>query len=85
MEGAVLFIDWRGTNLVVDPYQGMGNLGTPFFCWFIGANCNRFDRRFRVYDVSNYGETISTYKRTERGEIIDRMVLVGDGAPEPYA
>ncbi|GJJ11195.1 hypothetical protein Clacol_005427 [Clathrus columnatus] len=40
-----------------------------------------FDRRFRVYDISEYGETIKTYKRTEHGEIVDEMILAGKGAP----
>lgn len=40
-----------------------------------------FDRRVRVYNVSDWGETISTYKRLVSGETIDRQVLVGDGAP----
>jgi hypothetical protein len=43
-----------------------------------------FDRRFRVFQVSEYGEKIETYKRTEKDEIVDRMGLVGDGAPPPY-
>ncbi|EIN09401.1 Metallo-dependent phosphatase [Punctularia strigosozonata HHB-11173 SS5] len=43
-----------------------------------------FDRRFRVYDISAYGEKIETYKRTENDEIIDRMVLSGPGAPSTY-
>ena len=29
-----------------------------------------FDRRFRVYDISDFGETIRTYKRTEHDEIL---------------
>jgi len=33
---------------------------------------NRF---FRVYDISDYGETIRTYKRTEYDEIVDDMRL----------
>lgn len=41
----------------------------------------RFDRRFRIYDVSDYGETIRTYKRTERDQVIDEMLLSGKGAP----
>jgi hypothetical protein len=41
----------------------------------------RFDRRFRVYEISDYGETIRTYKRTEKDEIVDDVVLVGHGAP----
>ncbi|KAH9926297.1 Metallo-dependent phosphatase [Epithele typhae] len=40
-----------------------------------------FDRRFRVYDVSDFGETIRTYKRTEHDEIVDDMILAGRGAP----
>ena len=43
-----------------------------------------FDRRFRIYDVSEYGETIRTYKRTESNEVVDDMVLVGRGAPPPF-
>ncbi|KAF8347706.1 Metallo-dependent phosphatase [Amanita rubescens] len=48
-------------------YSGYGKIG--------------FDRRFRIYDISSYGETIRTYKRTEKDEIIDEMILVGRGAP----
>ncbi|TFK29749.1 phosphatase DCR2 [Coprinopsis marcescibilis] len=40
-----------------------------------------FDRRFRIYDISDYGETIRTYKRTEKDEIVDDMILAGKGAP----
>lgn len=43
----------------------------------------RFDRRFRIYQISDFGETIGTYKRTEHGEIVDKMVLVGKDAPPP--
>lgn len=48
-------------------YSGYGKVG--------------FDRRFRIYDISNYGETIRTYKRTEKDEIMDDMILAGPGAP----
>lgn len=48
-------------------YSGYGKIG--------------FDRRFRVYDISDYGETIRTYKRTEHDEIMDDMILAGKGAP----
>lgn len=41
----------------------------------------RFDRRFRVYDISDYGETIKTYKRTEHDEVLDEYILAGAGAP----
>jgi len=51
-------------------YSGYGKLG--------------FDRRFRIFDISDYGETIRTYKRTENDEIIDQMDLAGDGAPAPW-
>ncbi|KAJ7043577.1 Metallo-dependent phosphatase-like protein [Mycena alexandri] len=51
-------------------YSGYGKLG--------------FDRRFRIYDISNFGETIRTYKRTEhdgfQDSILDDVVLVGKGA-----
>ena len=43
-----------------------------------------FDHRFRIYDISDYGEQIKTYKRLENDEIVDEMVLVGRGAPLPY-
>jgi hypothetical protein len=43
-----------------------------------------FDRRFRIYDISDYGETITTYKRTEHDVIVDREVLAGHGAPARY-
>ncbi len=44
----------------------------------------RFDRRFRIYEVSDYGETIRTYKRVANEEVVDEMALAGRGAPEPY-
>ncbi|KAJ7155461.1 Metallo-dependent phosphatase-like protein [Mycena crocata] len=51
-------------------YSGYGKLG--------------FDRRFRIYDISDYGETIRTYKRTEhdgfQDNILDDVILVGKGA-----
>ncbi|PFH51912.1 hypothetical protein AMATHDRAFT_141299 [Amanita thiersii Skay4041] len=47
-------------------YSGYGRIG--------------FDRRFRVYEISDYGETIRTYKRTEKDEVIDEMILAGRGA-----
>ena len=53
--------------------SGISRMLTPF---------RSFDRRFRVYDISDFGETIRTYKRTEHDEIIDDMILAGKGAPE---
>jgi hypothetical protein len=43
----------------------------------------RFDRRFRVYDISDYGETIKTYKRSEHDEVLDELIIAGSGAA-PY-
>lgn len=40
-----------------------------------------FDRRVRIYNISQWGETIATYKRLTSGQIIDEQVLVGQGAP----
>ncbi|KIJ20637.1 hypothetical protein PAXINDRAFT_165536 [Paxillus involutus ATCC 200175] len=42
-----------------------------------------FDRRFRVYDISDYGETIKTYKRTEHDVILNELIVAGSGAA-PY-
>ncbi|KXN86602.1 putative inactive purple acid phosphatase 29 [Leucoagaricus sp. SymC.cos] len=47
-------------------YSGYGKIG--------------FDRRFRVYETSDYGETIKTWKRTEHDDIVDEMILAGPGA-----
>jgi len=49
---------------------------------FSGYGKIGFDRRFRVYEATNYGETIKTYKRTPDGSIIDEMTLVGQGAED---
>lgn len=43
-----------------------------------------FDRRVRIYDISDFGETIRTYKRMEHDEIMDDMILAGKGAPAPF-
>jgi hypothetical protein len=51
-------------------YSGYGQLG--------------FDRRVRVYQLSEYGEKIETYKRLTNGEVIDKQVLVGPGAAEGW-
>ncbi|KAG2346718.1 Metallo-dependent phosphatase [Suillus weaverae] len=48
-------------------YSGYGQVG--------------FDRRFRIYEISDYGETIRTYKRTENDEILNSYILAGPGAP----
>ncbi|KAF8325842.1 Metallo-dependent phosphatase-like protein [Cantharellus anzutake] len=51
-------------------YSGYGRIG--------------FDRRFRIYNVSDFGETIQTYKWTESGHVIDQQILTGRGAPPPF-
>ena len=48
-------------------YSGYGRIG--------------FDRRFRIYDISDFGETIRTNKRTESDGVIDEMILTGKGSP----
>ena len=48
-------------------YSGYGRIG--------------FDRRFRIYDISDFGETIRTYKRTEKDDILDEMILTGRNSP----
>ncbi|KAH9990180.1 Metallo-dependent phosphatase [Russula vinacea] len=52
---------------------------------FAGYGKVGFDRRFRIYEISDFGETIRTYKRLANEEFVDAMALTGRGAPEPYA
>ncbi|KAF9533681.1 Metallo-dependent phosphatase-like protein [Crepidotus variabilis] len=57
-----------------------------WFCYggasgYAGYSQVGFDRRFRVYDISDYGETIRTYKRTDKDEILDDMYVAGAKAP----
>lgn len=77
------------SNVPSRSYSGYGRIGyCPFkilqsfiqlsLCFF------RFDRRFRIYDISDFGETIWTYKRSEEDKVIDEMVLTGSEAP-PYS
>lgn len=47
---------------------------------FSGYGQADFDRRIRVYHISQWGEVIETYKRLAGGDIVDRQVLVGEGA-----
>ncbi|CAG7851579.1 SubName: Full=Related to DCR2-dosage-dependent cell cycle regulator {ECO:0000313/EMBL:CCA72678.1} [Serendipita indica DSM 11827] len=51
-------------------YSGYGKVG--------------FDRRFRIFNITDWGETITTYERTEKGKLVDPIVLVGNGGPSPY-
>ncbi|KAK7466365.1 Phosphatase dcr2 [Stygiomarasmius scandens] len=48
-------------------YSGYGKVG--------------FDRRFRIFQVEDYGETIRTWKRTEQESVTSEQVLTGRGAP----
>lgn len=48
---------------------------------FSGYGKVGFDRRVRMYQLSEYGEKIETYKRLSNGDIVDKQVLVGEGAP----
>jgi hypothetical protein len=43
---------------------------------YSGYGRAEFDRRVRIYQISQYGERVETYKRTTKGEIIDKEVLV---------
>ena len=51
-------------------YSGYGKIG--------------FDRRFRFFEISDYGETIRTWKHTEHIETFNWQTLVGQGAPAPF-
>lgn len=44
---------------------------------FSGYGLPEFNRRVRVYELSEWGDVVSSYKRTFGGEILDRQVLVG--------
>ncbi|KAL1413278.1 Phosphatase dcr2 [Vanrija albida] len=47
---------------------------------FSGYGKEDFDRRTRVYLISQWGEVIETYKRLTSGDVVDKQVLVGEGA-----
>lgn len=51
-------------------YSGYGKVG--------------FDRRFRMYEISDYGETIRTWKDTEHNDMLNLQTLAGSGAAPPY-
>ncbi|KAG8814505.1 hypothetical protein FRC18_001941 [Serendipita sp. 400] len=60
-----------------------------WFCFNGGSSYSGYgktgvDRRFRVFNITDWGETITTYGRTEHGEVVDKIVLVGHGGPTPY-
>jgi hypothetical protein len=38
-----------------------------------------FDRRVRIYEISDFGETVTTWKRTEHDEVIEKQLLVSEG------
>lgn len=90
-EGALLFIQLTANAVLIKAMEahtrGMEKLGMPIRYHSLHVYTNlflRFDRRFRVYEISEFGETITTYKRTEKDEVLDRMVLAGRDAPSPY-
>jgi hypothetical protein len=71
-------------------FAGYGKVGYVFVLSHnvlssIWNGYDRFDRRFRIYEISDFGETIRTYKRLASEEVVDEMVLAGRGSPEPYA
>ena len=71
-------------TLLVDPILDMVKLGkckAVLAFKFAYKFLDRFERRFRIYEISEFGETIRTYKRTEHDAIIDEMVLAGKSAP----
>lgn len=71
------------TPFIVFGYQLL--LRDRSFCRsYSGYSKVGFDRRFRVYDISDYGEVIRTWKRTERLEVRDSMTLYGADAPPPF-
>ncbi|WVQ75858.1 hypothetical protein IAR50_005491 [Cryptococcus sp. DSM 104548] len=48
---------------------------------FSGYGQADFDRRVRIYEISQYGEKVESYKRESSGAIVDKQPLVGEGAP----
>jgi len=75
------------TELVLSSsFSGYGKLGYVNTTTIMMAQSHflfRFDRRFRIFDISDYGETIKTWKRTEHDDIVDEMILAGPGAAPP--
>jgi hypothetical protein len=60
-----------------------------WFCFNGGSSYSGYgkvgvDRRFRIFNITEWGETITSYERTEHDEIVDKVVLVGAGGPAPY-
>jgi len=51
---------------------------------YSGYGTEDFERRYRIYDIDDYGETIKTWKRTESGKRVDEQVLVGASAPKGF-
>lgn len=58
------------TAIFLRSYSGYGKVG--------------FDRRFRMYEISDYGETIRTWKHTEHNDMLNLQILTGSGAAPPY-
>lgn len=49
---------------------------------FSGYGKEGWARRMRVYEISEFGERIVTFKLLDSGTKVDEMVLVGEGAME---
>ena len=49
---------------------------------YSGYGKAEFPRRFRVYDLSDLGEKITTFQFTDELKRIDETILTGDGAAE---
>ena len=84
-------MDTATTRIVAGVYRAFGELQetaawlTTRMCFdggssFSGYGDKGFDRRVRVYQISQYGEKIETYKRLSLGDIIDQQILVGSGS-----
>lgn len=48
---------------------------------YSGYGSPTFDRRVRIFNISQWGEQVESYKRLVSGATIDHQVLVGRGAP----
>ena len=49
---------------------------------YSGYGSPAFTRRMRVFEISDFGETISTYQLTDERKRINEAVLYGEGSLE---
>lgn len=47
---------------------------------FSGYGKEGFERRMRVFEISDWGEKVETYKLTDSKKVVDKTVLVGEGS-----